>query len=89
MIADADTALVEQVSVTSANINDGKAGPDVLPDNPGEVFADRAYRGSHFRDAVRAKGGVPRIVATGMWGRDELWDLMAYVAQLMRRSSLP
>jgi transposase, IS5 family len=69
--ADADTALVEEVSVTSANINDGKAGPDALPDNPGEVFADSAYRGNHFRDAVRAKGGTPRIVATGMWGRDE------------------
>ena len=38
--ADADTALVEEVSITSANINDGKAGPDALPDNPGEVFAD-------------------------------------------------
>ncbi len=69
--ADADTALVEEVAVTSANINDGRAGPDALPDNPGEVFADSAYRGSHFRDAVRAKGGIPRIVATGMWGRDE------------------
>jgi transposase, IS5 family len=54
-----------------ANINDGKAGPGALPDNPGEVFADSAYRGNHFRDAVRAKGGVPRIVATGAWGRDE------------------
>jgi IS5 family transposase len=69
--ADADTALVEEVSVTSANINDGRAGPGALPDNPGEVFADSAYRGNHFRDAVRAKGGIPRIVATGMWGRDE------------------
>jgi len=69
--ADADTALVEEVSITSANINDGRAGPDALPDNPGEVFADSAYRGNHFRDAVRAKGGMPRIVATGMWGRDE------------------
>jgi transposase, IS5 family len=69
--ADADTALVEQVSVTSANINDGRAGPEALPDNPGEVFADSAYRGNHFRDAVRAKGGIPRIVATGMWGCDE------------------
>ena len=69
--ADADTALVEEIAVTSANINDGRAGPDALPDNPGEVFADSAYRGSHFRDAVRAKGGVPRIVATGMWGSDE------------------
>ncbi len=69
--ADADTALVEEIAVTAANINDGKAGPDALPDHPGEVFADSAYRGSHFGDAVRAKGGTPRIVATGMWGRDE------------------
>jgi len=69
--ADADTALVEEVSVTSANINDGKAGLGALPDNPGEVFADSAYRGNHFRDAVRAKGGIPRIVATGMWGCNE------------------
>ncbi|WP_020997421.1 IS5 family transposase [Sphingomonas sp. ERG5] len=69
--ADADTALVEEIAITSANINDGRAGPDALPDNPGEVFADSAYRGNHFRDAVRAKGGIPRIVATGMWGRDE------------------
>ena len=69
--ADADTALVEEVAITAANINDGRAGPDALPDNPGEVFADSAYRGNHFSDAVRARGGIPRIVATGMWGRDE------------------
>jgi IS5 family transposase len=70
--ADADTALVEEITVTPANINDGKAGPDALPDDPGEVFADSAYRGDHFGNAVRAKGGTPRIVATGMWGRDEV-----------------
>jgi len=69
--ADADTTLVEEIAITPANINDGKAGPDALPDDPGEVFADSAYRGNHFGDAVRAKGGTPRIVATGMWGRDE------------------
>jgi IS5 family transposase len=67
--ADAETGLVEEVAVTPANVNDGKAGPDVLPDDPGEVFADSAYRGRHFGDAVRAKGGTPRVVATGMWGR--------------------
>jgi IS5 family transposase len=66
--ADAEYRLV---SIKSANINEGKAGPDALPDNPGEVFADSAYRGNHFCDAVLAKGGIPRIVATGMWGRDE------------------
>ena len=59
--ADADTALVEEIAVTPANVNDGKAGPDALPDNPGKVFADSAYRGNHFGDAVRAKGGTPRI----------------------------
>jgi transposase, IS5 family len=69
--ADADTALVEQIAVTPANINDGRAGPAALPDRPGEVFADSACRGAHFRDAVRSKGGTPRIVATGMWGSDE------------------
>ena len=69
--ADADTALVEKVAVTPANVNDGRAGPDALPDDPGEVLADSAYRGPHFCDAVRAKGGMPRVIATGMWGRDE------------------
>lgn len=29
------------------------------------------YRGKHFGNAVRAKGRTPRVVATGMWGRDE------------------
>lgn len=69
--ADADTALVEELDVTPANVNDGKAGFSALPENPGEVFADSAYRGDHFSQAVRARGGTPRIVATGMWGSDK------------------
>jgi IS5 family transposase len=69
--ADADAALVEEVAITPANVNDDKAGPAALPDDPGEAFADSAYRGQHFRDAVHAKGGRPRIIATAMWGRDE------------------
>jgi IS5 family transposase len=73
MGADADTALIEEVVVTPANINDGRAGSDALPNAPGEVFADSAYWGGgvHFRAAVRARGGTPRIAATGMWGSDE------------------
>ncbi|WP_206066360.1 transposase, partial [Novosphingobium sp. ERN07] len=59
--ADANTALVERISVTPANVKDGRAGPVALPDDPGEIFADRAYLGSHFGSAVRAKGGTPRI----------------------------
>jgi IS5 family transposase len=68
--ADATTALVEQVAVTPANVNDGRAGPDALPEDPAEVFADSVYRGTHFGNAVRA-GGSPRIAATAMWRRDE------------------
>ena len=69
--ADAGTALVEEVSVTPANVHDGRAGFAALPQNPGEVFADSAYRGQVFAEAVRARGGTPRIVAIAMWGRDE------------------
>ncbi|MBB2159394.1 IS5 family transposase [Gluconacetobacter sacchari] len=69
--ADATTALVEQIAITPANINDGRAGPDAIPNDPGEVFADSAYRGNHFRDTVRSKGGTLRVAATSMWGRDE------------------
>jgi transposase, IS5 family len=68
--ADADTALVERIAVTPANVNDGRGGPGALPDDPGEVFADSAYRGDHFGSAVRSKRGTPRIVATGMWVRE-------------------
>ncbi len=39
-----------------------------------------SYRGNHFGDAVRAKGGTPRIVATGMWGRDEAETLARLAA---------
>lgn len=68
---DADTALVERIAVTPANVNDGRAGPEALPDDPGEVFADSAYRGPHFGGAVRARGGTPRVVLNAMWGRHE------------------
>jgi IS5 family transposase len=69
--ADAQTAQVEEVPVTSANVHDGLAGFAALPYDPGEVFADSAYRGQVFAEAVRAKGETPRIVAIAMWGRDE------------------
>jgi IS5 family transposase len=67
--ADAGTALVEDLVVTPGNINDGRAGGIVLPDNPGDVYADSAYRGTAFASAVQSKGGYPRVVQTGVWGR--------------------
>lgn len=67
--ADADTALVEELTVTPGNVNDGRAGGEVLPDEPGDVYADSAYRGTAFASAVQGKGGSPRVVQTGVWGR--------------------
>jgi IS5 family transposase len=66
--ADADTALVEELTVTPGNVNDRRAGGEVLPNNPGEVYADSAYRGATFASAVQGKGGCPRVIQTGVWG---------------------
>ena len=67
--ADADTALVEELSVTPGNVHDDRAGHAALPDDPGAVYADSAYRGQAFASAVKAKGGFPQVVQTGVWGR--------------------
>jgi hypothetical protein len=83
--ADATTTLVEKVSVTPSNVNGGRAGPDALPDEPDDVFADSAYRGACFADAVRAMGveaargcnldvGPRRAADTGPAGRPERTD---------------
>ncbi len=69
--SDEITDLVERVRVTPANVNDGKAGCDVVPDKPGQVYADSAYRGARFRKAVEDRGGVARVVQLGVWARDE------------------
>ena len=68
--ADADTVLVEVADVTAGNLHDGRAGVTVIPDDPGEVFADSAYRGAHFAEAVRARGGIARVAPTHYWGRE-------------------
>jgi IS5 family transposase len=68
--ADADTAIVEEVAITPGNAHDGRSGNGALPDDPGIVYADSAYRGEVFASAVKDRGGVPRVVATHMWGRE-------------------
>jgi transposase, IS5 family len=67
--ADADTGLVERVDVTPGNVHDGRAGCAVVPDDPGLVYADSAYRGARFAEAVRARGGMTRVAPTSYWGR--------------------
>jgi len=68
---DEDTALIERTEVTPANVNDGKAGCRIIPEDPGDVYADSAYRGARFRSAVEAQGGHARVVATHVWARND------------------
>src|SRR5688500_2689517 len=71
MTEDADTALVTTTSTTPANVNDGKAGRTIIPLNPGDVFADSAYRGRAFKEAVEDKGGTARVICTGVYTRTQ------------------
>lgn len=68
---DQDSDLIEKVGVTPANVNDGKAGVHIVPDNPGNTYADSAYRGPKFRAAVEEKGGTARVVATHVWAKSD------------------
>ena len=61
-----DTALVEELSVTSANFNDGKVGPEDVPDNPREVSADSAIR-MPVRSKCSVTPGLPSARARPTW----------------------
>lgn len=69
--ADAETALAERLAVTPGNVHDGNHGESALPTDPGEVYADRAYRGRRFAAAVQARGGTPRTAAVGVWAQPD------------------
>ena len=60
LCAEAETALVEQLTITLGNVHDGNHGESALPPDPGEVYADSAYRGRRFAAAVRVRGGTAR-----------------------------
>jgi len=72
--------LVRSVEITTANVHDGIMLEAVLPQEPGEVYADSAYSAGRFTDVIRAHGGVPRVVYTSTWGgpaalaRLEAWN---------------
>jgi IS5 family transposase len=53
--------------VTPGNVHDGCAGGAVVPDDPGAVYADSAYRGAAFASTVAERGGEPLVVATHFW----------------------
>ena len=79
--ADADTALVEEVAVTPANVHDGKAGDAAVPADPGQVFADSAYRGEAFAQAPT----MALVSVKARWERKRVFRVSAVRAHLPHR----
>lgn len=63
--ADKDTGIIREVEITPANEHDGSIAPAIIPHDPGEVYADRAYDSLAVARAIEAKGGVARILRRG------------------------
>jgi transposase, IS5 family len=66
--SDKDGGIVRVVEVTPANVNDGRMLAAVLPDQPGEVYADLAYESHASDERIRQAGGRPCLPAKGIWG---------------------
>ena len=54
--ADKDTGIIRNVETTAANEADVSTAPSIIPDEPGEVYADRAYGALAVERAIEAKG---------------------------------
>lgn len=82
---DEEGSLIRSVEVTSANVHDGTVLEAVLPDSPGDVYADSAYAARRFTDVMLARGGQPHVVQTGTWGGEAaLVRLQAWNAEVRR-----
>lgn len=82
---DQDAVLIEAVEVTTANVHDAALLDAVLPDEPGEVFADSAFASHNAERVIIARGGKPRTVQTAIWGgADALRRLQIHNAAIYR-----
>jgi IS5 family transposase len=82
---DGDGSIVREVAITPANVNDGKMLAEVLPENPGAVYADLAYASRENEMAIHVAGGASRLPVRGVWGGEEaLRKLEAWNAEVGR-----
>ena len=63
--ADKDTGIIREVETTPANEADVNIAPSIIPDEPGEVYADRAYDALSVETAIEAKGGTSKLMRKG------------------------
>ncbi len=63
--ADQDTGIIRKVETTPANEADVNIAPAIIPDEPGEVYAGRAYGALPVEKAIIAAGGTARLLRKG------------------------
>jgi transposase, IS5 family len=63
--ADKDTGIIREVETTPANEADVTIAPSIIPNEPGEVYADRAYDALSVEKAIEAKGGTSKLMRKG------------------------
>jgi transposase, IS5 family len=63
--ADKDTGIIREVETTPANEADVAIAPAIIPDEPGEVYGDKAYDALSVEMAIKAKGGTARLLRKG------------------------
>lgn len=65
--SDGEGGIVRSVEITPANVNDGRMLGAVLPESPGEVYADLAYASAANEKEIRAAGGRPCLPGRAVW----------------------
>ncbi len=63
--ADKDTGIIREVETTPANEADVSVAPAIIPEEPGEVYADKAYDALSVEKAIEAKGGTSKLLRKG------------------------
>jgi IS5 family transposase len=83
---DKGAGWVPGVEGTTANVHDAAELAAVLPPEPGYVYGDSAFTGGLAERLISGRGGRPRTVWTGIWGRgpDALARLEANNAAVRR-----
>ena len=63
--ADKDTGIIREVETTPAHEADVNIAPSIIPNEPGEVYADKAYDALAVEKAIEAKGGIAKLLRKG------------------------
>jgi transposase, IS5 family len=63
--ADKDTGIIREVEITAANEPDVNVAPSIVPEEPGEVYGDKAHDALAVEKVIEAKGGTTKLLRKG------------------------